>query len=337
MKKKTATSKKLASEKKIPTKTATAKKPVMAVSARGEKTAPKFNAWSLSIYVYWFIILFFISATFYILGRSHGILHPIANNVEITEEVLMQANDYLDSGKAKLLSGNIDDAISDFSVAIDTEAPLPDAYILRGEAYMQSGNYPAALEDFNTVIEMDNLNSVAFYDRALLYTRLEDCSAALADINNALATRAVRPNDILQLRDIYAKRGQLNLWLKNWEGAVADYTNSLARPEGVVNPTVYAERAEAYTAMNRFQDAVNDYMSAIRVISEQIQGATTADAREDLSRRALMYFEKSAALNLNLGNIESARSDLESAYTIGVALNDVETVKRLSGLISEIQ
>lgn len=337
MTKKKTTSKKLAPQKVKPAKTVAAKKPAAVASAKTEKTAPKFNAWSLSIYVYWFIILFFISATFYILGRSHGILHPVANNVEITEEVLMQANDYLDSGKTKLLSGSIDDAIADFTVAIASDAPLVDAYILRGEAYMQSGNYSASLEDFNSAVEMDNLNSVAFYDRALLYTRLEDYSAALADINNALAARAVRPNDILQLRDIYAKRGQLNLWLKNWEGAVSDYTNSLARPEGVVNPTVYAERAEAYTALNRFQDAVNDYMSAIRVISEQIQGATTADAREDLSRRALVYFEKSAALNLNLGNVESARTDLESAYTIAVALNDAETVERLSGLILEIQ
>ena len=36
-------------------------------------TKQSYNPWSLSIYVYWFIILFFIAATFYILGRSHGI------------------------------------------------------------------------------------------------------------------------------------------------------------------------------------------------------------------------------------------------------------------------
>jgi tetratricopeptide (TPR) repeat protein len=321
MKKKKTTSKKLSSKK-----------------STSFVAVPKFSTWSLSIYVYWFIILFFISATFYILGRSHGILHPASNNnVTVTEEVLMQATDYLNSGKTKLVAGNVNDAIADLTVAIDSDAPLVDAYILRGEAYMQTGDYASALKDFDTAVEMDSLNSVAFYDRALLYTRLEDYSAALADINNALAARAVRSNDILQLRDIYAKRGQLNLWLKNWDGAVADYTNSLARPEGVVNPSVYAERAEAYTALNRFQEAANDYMSAVRVISEQIQGASTAEEREDLSRRALVYFEKSAALNLNLGNIDSAKTDLESAYTIAVALNDTETIERLSRLISEIR
>jgi tetratricopeptide (TPR) repeat protein len=340
MKKKTTTLNKLASKEITSEKMAAKKAALVAVGAQTEKVAPKFSAWSLSIYIYWLIILFFVSATFYILGRSHGILHPVAStagNVEITEEALMQAGDYLESGKTKLLSGSLDDAIADFTVAIDSDVPSVDAHILRGEAYMQSGNYPRAKEDFDAAVEMDNLSSVAFYDRALLYARLEDYSAALADINSALAARAVRPNDILQLRDIYAKRGQLNLWLKNWEGAVADYTNSLARPEGVVNPNVYAERAEAYTALNRYAEAVEDYMSAIRVISEQIQGATTAEAREDLSRRALGYFEKSAALNLSSGNTGASRTDLESAYTIAAALNDTETIERLTGLISELQ
>ncbi len=296
---------------------------------------PCFNPWSVSIYVYWFIILFFIAATFYILGRSHNGT-PDVSNIQITEEVLMQSADFFETGKEKLLAGNIDEAIADLTAAIDAGAPTVDTYILRGEAQMQSGNYRAALEDFNTALFKDPANAVAYYDRALLNTRLEDYNAALNDINNALAANTQNPSPMLQMRDLYAKRGQLNLWLKNWQGAIADYTNSLARPEGTVNPTVYAERAEAYTAIGNYADAINDYSSAIRVISEQIQGAPTMDERESLSNNAMSYFEKSAALNLNLGNADAARTDLESAYTIAIALNDNETATRLQGLISEL-
>ena len=312
-------------------------KEVSLVTKNTEKKERHFNAWSLSIYVYWFIILFFISATFYILGRSHGILHPISSNVEITEEALMQSNQYFDAGKKNLLEGNVDDAIKDLTAAANAENPSVDTFILRGEAYMQSGDYKNAMADFNKAIEMDSLNSVAFYDRGLLNTRLEDYAAALTDINNALAARAVHPNDILQLRDIYAKRGQLNLWLKNWDGAVVDYTNSLARPEGVINPSVYAERAEAYTALNKYVEAADDYISAVRIISEQIQGATDKEVREDLSRRAAGYFEKAAALKVRMGDMESAKSDLESSLTIWTALNDSESMDRVKGLISGTQ
>lgn len=307
-------------------------------TARAAAAKPCFSPWSLSIYVYWFIILFFIAATFYILGRSHNLNTPAvqSDNVEITEEVLMQTADYENAGKTKLLSGDVAGAIADLTTAIEAGNAAIDVYVLRGEAYLQSGDYRAALADFDAAIAMDVNNAVAHYDRALLNSRLEDYSAALNDINNALAAFTVQPSEMLQMRDLYAKRGQLNLWLKNWNGAIADFTNSLARPEGVINPSVYAERAEAYTAIGEYQNAINDYTSAVRVISEQIQGAVSSAEREDLSSRAMLYFEKSAALNLQLGNVTAARSDLESAYTIAVALNDGISADRLQALAMDV-
>ncbi|MFQ6702833.1 MAG: tetratricopeptide repeat protein [Alphaproteobacteria bacterium] len=328
--------KKIPAKKSVNTKTRVKVRPVASKPTfKTDKTKPCFNPWSLSIYVYWFIILFFIAATFYILGRAHT-EQPKSMNVEITEEALLQAADYFNSGKTKLLAGELDAAIADLGAAIDAGAATVDTYILRGEAYMQTGDYRNAMADFNAALSKDPANGVAYFDRSLLNTRLEDYGAALNDINNALAANTSNPSPVLQMRDLYAKRGQLNLWMKNWQGAIADYTNSLARPEGTVNPTVYAERAEAYTALGNYADAINDYSSAIRVISEQIQGAPTMEERELLSSRAMNYFEKSAALNLNLGNIEASRTDLESAYTIAVALNDAETADRMLGLIAEL-
>ena len=316
--------------------------------AKAMKTAPvaqinlkkQYNPWSFSIYVYWFIILFFIAATFYILGRSHGVLNhrvPLNNSVTVTEEALMQGSDYYEAGKTKLLSGDVEDAIADLTTAIDSGNPTVDMFVLRGEAYMQTANYAGALNDFDAALEINPTSSVAYYDRALLNMRLENYDAALSDINNALAARATTDEDILQLRDLYAKRGQLNLWLKNWEGAIADYTNSLARPDGIVNPSVYAERAEAYTAIGEYAAAIADYSAAVRVISEQIQGAPTSEERESMSSNAMSYFEKSAALNLQLGNVEASLNDLESAHTIAIALNDAESVDRLTSLINDLQ
>lgn len=320
------------------TKKVVAKVPAKVAAQNIDCKRECFNPWSLSIYVYWFIILFFIASTFYILGRSHNMFNNnTANNVEITEEALLQSNDYYESGKTKLLAGQISDAITDLTVAIDAGNASVDTYILRGEAYMQSGDYSNAMVDFNSAINAEPTNAVAYYDRSMLFTRLEDYNSALNDINAALSATATNPSAILSQRDLYAKRGQLNLWLKNWEGAIADYTNSLARPDGTVKPTVYAERAEAYTALGQYDDAINDYGTAVRVISEQIQGAPTAAMREELSSNAMTYFEKSAALNLQLGNIDASRSDLQSAYTIAAALNDTESVERLQGLLNEMQ
>ena len=290
------------------------------------------RVWSWSIYAYWFIILFFIASTFYILGRSHEFMHP-RTNVVVTEEVLAGPDAYIESAKAKLVAGDMEAAVADLNAAIDANA-ASNTYTLRGEAYMQMGDYQKALSDFDSAIEIDGMNAVAFYDRSLLNTRLENYDAALTDINNALAAQSMKPSDVLNLRDLYAKRGQLNLWLKNWQGAIGDYTNSLARNEGSVSANVYAERAEAYTALGEYDNAINDYTSAVRVISEQIQAAPTQEEREAQSSNAMSYFEKSAALNLNLGNTDAAKTDLESAFAIATALNDEESMSRIQNLIN---
>lgn len=328
--------KKTPAKKSVNTKKPVNVRPVASKpTVKSAKTKPCSAPWSLSIYVYWFIILFFIAATFYILGRSHTV-NPTVGNVEITEEVLLQSNDYYESGKTKLIAGNIDEALADLTAAIDAGAASVDAYILRGEAYMQMGDYRNALADFNAALAKDPANAVAYYDRSLLNARVEDYAAALADINNALAANTTNPTTVLQMRNLYAKRGQLNLWLKNWQGAIADFTNSLTHTEGSISADVYADRAEAYTALGEFAKAVEDYSSAIRIVSEQISGTPTMDERKAQSSDAMMWFEKSAALNLNLGNIDAARSDLESAYTIAVALEDAESTERLQQLLQEL-
>ena len=289
--------------------------------------------WSWAIYVYWFIILFFIAATFYIIGRGQEFLHPAPRNIVVTEETLVQTNALFDSAKEKIISGDMEGAVADLTNAIDVDANT-NVYALRGEVYMQMGDYEKALNDFNAAIANDGMNAVAFYDRYLLNTRLENYEAAMNDINNTLAAQSMKPSDVLAMRDLYAKRGQLNLWMKNWQGAIADYTNSLARAEGSVSANVYAERAEAFTAVGDYENAVNDYTSAVRVISEQIQAAPTQEMRESQSSNAMSYFEKSAALNLKLGRTDVAKNDLESAHAIAVALNDSESMERIQNLIN---
>lgn len=325
------------------TKNTKAKKQPALKSAKNAKAVKPIqkrgnDSWSWSIYIYWFIILVFISATFFILGQNHGAFKQsqINNNTEITEEALLEPEEYMQTGKDSLVEGDITSAIADFSAVIDAGVANIQTYILRGEAYLQISEFRKALADFDTAIEMDPNNSVAYYDRALLNMRLEDYTAALNDINNALAAYSIQPNNVLSLRDLYAKRGTLNLWLKNWQGAIADYTNSLARPDGKVNYKVYAERAEAYTAIGNYAEAINDYASAVRIISEQISALPTLEERQALSSNAMSYFEKSAALNLNLGDFDSAKSDLESAYTIAGALKDSASMERIKGLLADL-
>lgn len=329
----------MALKKSIKKKSAVKNKLIKSASANKKiGTKPRecshFNAWSISIYIYWFIILFFISATFYILGRSHSLINSGSGEQIIAEESLKSENDYAATGRQKLMNGQIDDAISDLNIALNTKNPSTNVYVLRAQAFMQLGNYKNSIDDLTNAIELDSNNAVAYYNRALLKTRIEDFSGAMVDINSALAASANNPDSGVPLRDIYAKRGKLNLWLKNWNGAISDYTNSLFRDEGTIDSAVYAERAEAYTVLGEYSKAKEDYVSAIRVIAEQIQGIKNRDAMENLSVKAMGYFEKSAALNVRIGDLKSAKSDLESAYKIATSLNDTDAMIKLENLIN---
>ena len=286
------------------------------------------------IYVYWAIILFFVSSTFYILGRGQEFMrqrHPSY----ATATMNINVDDYMISGKAKLLSGDILGAIDDLSMAIDANPELADAHIYRGEAFMQMSDTGKAMMDFDRAIEINPQSAVASYDRAILYARVENYPAAFADINNALEAHAWDSgNEILTLAQIYSKRAQFNLWSKNWAMAAEDYTTALHN--GSNDPSDFAGRAEAYTALGAYSAAVDDYLSAIRMISEQIVDAAPGVRRETMSRQALVYFEKSAALRVQMGDLEGARTDLHSAITIAGALNDVETVQRMQLLVQSI-
>ncbi|GHV31818.1 hypothetical protein AGMMS4952_21150 [Spirochaetia bacterium] len=315
-----------------------------AMPVAAAKTAAKTSGFLLGLY--WVIIVVFVSTTCYLLGiydhkKTIQAAAKAADNVQIIEETSAEstraANEYLKAGQDKLINGDTDAAIQAFGAAI-SRAPTELAYTYRGEAYLQSGNYPAAINDFDAVIANNSNSSVAFYDRALANIKLENLDVAKNDLTNALAAYQINPITAVNLHDLYSKRAQLSLWLKQWSDAVADYTSAIA--EGTKEASAwedYTGRAEARTNMGDYQNAVSDYVSAITVISEQIQNVRDESARESMSRQAMGYFEKSGALRVKMGQTDLAKADLEAAYTLALALDDIENLNRLQILISNIK
>lgn len=299
----------------------------------------------LSIYIYWFIILFFICATFYIIGRSQEILKKSnpTDNVEIIDSMATMDNanrkemavKYAESGKDKLLSGDPTSAIYDLSISIEADSSVSETYIFRGEAYMQNADYSNAMSDMNIALRINPDSAIGYYDRALLSAKLENYVAALSDLGSALTAYQKYPNDILNVETIYAKRAQLNLWVKNWSAAVGDYTSAVSGNAGRAD--YYSGRAEAYTALGEYNNALKDYMTAARVVSENIQSVSSVSEREGVSRDAMTYFEKAGAIRISMGDINGAASDLESAHMIAVALGDTERADRLKVLIMNIK
>ncbi|MCL1785608.1 MAG: hypothetical protein FWG39_00460 [Alphaproteobacteria bacterium] len=333
------------SKKRAKTKKPAAKSPrIAAAYVPATRAMPAPCGRRLARNIYFGIILFFASATFYIMGRSYSILNPgddhgmAAAIIDMTamshEERAVLANEYFAYGRGKLVSGNGVGAILDFSIAIEANPDDVMSHIYRGEAHLQVGDLSKAVYDFTSAINLDDENPVAWYDRALAYIRQENFKAAMRDLDAALERNTLNKSDMLSNRDIYSRRAQLRLWAKDFDASAEDYTVAIA--ESALDPVSddYAGRAEAYTGAGAYAPAARDYVSAITIISEKIQTAQTSEEREQMSRDAMSYFEKSAALNVVTSDFIAARGDLESALTIATALKDADAMERLGTLLN---
>ena len=308
---------------------------------------PKVNSGRFTLWVFSAIIFFFVAATFYIAGYTKSFLRmhheasiPTAAFIDMSAmtdvERFELSREYITTGRDRLLAGNITGAILDLSIAVEADPFNPLTYIYRGEAFMQASDLGRAFDDFTMAIDLDANNPVAWYNRAIVHARGEDFVAAIDDLTNALAANNTHPSTLLTFRDILARRGQMHLWTFDFDMAISDYTAAINSNRHTQNPNDFAGRAEALTAVGEFNAAAADYLTAITLISEQIQIAQTPEAKELMSRQAVLFFEKSAALNVAQSDFIAARSDLESAITIANALRDFDTIDRLMLLMNDI-
>ncbi|UCE51905.1 MAG: tetratricopeptide repeat protein [Desulfobacterales bacterium] len=76
----------------------------------------------------------------------------------------------------------MDEALADFSHAIDLDPGYARAFHLRGLVKDKQGNPKSALKDFNQAIELDPEYGAAYYSRATLHSKMKHEDLALEDI-----------------------------------------------------------------------------------------------------------------------------------------------------------
>ena len=81
--------------------------------------------------------------------------------------------------------GQYDQAILDFSKAIEINPRLAHAYNNRGWAYIKKWQYDHAISDFNKTIEIDPRFVEAYFHRAIVYFLVEEYDKSLLDVIKA--------------------------------------------------------------------------------------------------------------------------------------------------------
>ncbi len=128
---------------------------------------------------------------------------------------------YIDQGK-------VNEAIDDFSKAIEIDGHFPQAYAARGTAYLMISRPAKASEDFDKALQLDPNNATTYVNRARAYMGLQMNDEAEADLNRAIELDP-------KLVAAYFNRGVLNMLNQEPEKALEDFNQCIA-----INPNAPA-------------------------------------------------------------------------------------------------
>ena len=98
------------------------------------------------------------------------------------------AHDYLRIGNDAFKDGAYDQAVVDYTKAIDLDPNSAKAYNNRGVAYAQEGSLTRAIDDFTMAIACNPKDAEAYNNRGLAYTKENNLSQALFNFTRAIET-----------------------------------------------------------------------------------------------------------------------------------------------------
>jgi tetratricopeptide (TPR) repeat protein len=206
------------------------------------------------------------------------------------------ADDFNDRGLAYICLGDFDDAVRDFSAALDLDKTNTAYYNNRGFVFGLQDRYEDALNDYALALSADPENDVAHnnYGHALL--QLGRYEEALESLNTALDINPTYTFALTNRGDVYEALGELDL-------AIADYTRALE-----VNPQAdnyYNLRGLLYLDVPNYPNALADFERASELQPDNAvyrynQGYTLYYAGQ--SEEAVTRFSEAVAINPNYVN-----------------------------------
>jgi tetratricopeptide (TPR) repeat protein len=159
-------------------------------------------------------------------------------------------------GDGHRLADRYDDALADFSRAIELDPKRIWAIAHRGATYREMKRYDDALADLNRAIELDPKRIWAIADRGATYREMERYADALADFSRAI--------ELDPTADwAFAARGATYRLVERYDDALADFSRAIE-----LDPSAgwaFADRGETYRLVERYDDALADFSRAIEL------------------------------------------------------------------------
>ena len=170
--------------------------------------------------------------------------------------------EYESKGTIFLNDGDFQNAITQYTKAINLEPDSCDAYYLRGDAYHQQGMYDSAIRDHDMAIQLGSSDARVY--RANSYFKKGESSFDLGLYEDSIENF----NEAIESgpqANFYGWRGSSYYRLGQYENAIQDYTSAIQ-----LEPTAtrYRNRAISYRALGDYANADSDDANACSLDSQ---------------------------------------------------------------------
>ena len=158
-------------------------------------------------------------------------------------------------GEDFMLAGNYQDAVDQFTRAIDLQPDYDKAYLARADAYEKLGKIREAAQDFDRAATFLDKDQEVFYEAGRLYYELADYEKAIERLDKSISLKRnyVEPYqvkaNVLMAQELYEEalevahnaltlkettynfylRGTVNRKMGNLEAAEADFVNAISK------------------------------------------------------------------------------------------------------------
>ena len=178
----------------------------------------------------------------------------LINDAGLDNEALITA--LKERGACRKRTGRYDEAVADYSRAVELGPDDVEAISSRGETYRQMGRHDEAAADFTRAIELDPGDAWATGSRGQTYEAMGRLDEALADFTRAIELDPAQAWILSVRGETYRQMGRL-------DEAAADFTRAIE-----IDPTQdwnIVFRGETYLQMGRYDEAAADFTRAIEL------------------------------------------------------------------------
>jgi len=164
------------------------------------------------------------------------------------------AKKYYKAGEDFLAVNKFDDAINQYTKAIELDPDYEKAYIQRAFVHERMDNYNLAAEDYERALVFNSKDEELHFRAGKAYFKDGEFGASLGKLNTALQMKA-------NYLEAYQVRSQVFLALERYDDALDDCKRALRFKENEVN---YYNLGLAYEKLELYDEAEASYQNSIR-------------------------------------------------------------------------